>query len=28
SPRLATTHPANTIMSNIINQINQIMQYK
>lgn len=27
-PRLATTHPANTIMSNIINQINQIMQYK
>lgn len=28
SPRLATTHPANTIMSNLINQINQIMQHK
>ncbi|CDR23479.1 NAD(P)H-dependent flavin oxidoreductase [Staphylococcus schweitzeri] len=28
SPRLATTHPANTIMSNLINQINQIIQYK
>ena len=28
SPRLATTHPANTHHVNIINQINQIMQYK